>query len=142
LPAKRDNLIFGSSAVSVSNNDLLQEIGHLTFASDAPAMTLSGKTVDSQADIRNFSAYRQTINMPLKFSSQSFMLPLDSQIDGGKTGLHLADVTLSSRSLKISNDVSISRLKSSDYSLNNIYIDANSTLTTNFVMATAAHLIR
>ncbi|MFC6030029.1 PEP-CTERM sorting domain-containing protein [Pseudoduganella danionis] len=133
LPAKRDNLIFGSSAVSASNNDLLQEIGHLTFASDAPAMTLSGRTVDSQADIRNFSAYRQTINMPIKFSSPVFYMPRESQIDGGKAGLHLADVTLDSRSLKISNDVSIANLKSSNYSVNNIYIDANSTLTTNFV---------
>ncbi|MYN44036.1 PEP-CTERM sorting domain-containing protein [Pseudoduganella sp. FT93W] len=133
LPAKRDNLVFGKSAVSASDNDLLQEIGHLTFASDAPAMTLSGKTVDSQADIRNFSAYRQTINMPLKFSSPGYYQPGNSQIDGGKAGLKLADVTLDTRSLKISNDVSISNLKAREYSLNNIYIAPNSTLTTNFV---------
>jgi hypothetical protein len=132
VPKALGNLVFGNSVGTTSNNNLLSEIGNLTFADNAKAMTLTGNAVTTQYDVSNLSAYQQRIDMQVNVGPPASTSRWESVIDGGTAGISFKTVNLLGSVLSIKNKVSIDMLKTGRGwpSIVNVLRDAS--LTTSF----------
>lgn len=107
VPTAAGNLVFGDSVGTSSNNNLLSEIGSLTFAGNAKAMTLTGNAVSTRYDVLNLSAHQQRINMQVNVGMPAYPSRWDTVFDGGAAGISFKSVNLASSNLSIKNQVSI-----------------------------------
>lgn len=102
LPLSGDGLVFGASTRLTPNNDLAGlSIAGISFSNGAGAYTLSGLGITLTRDIRNNSAVRQTITMPLTVGADQFW-------DGGSAGLAInGGFTLGSHALTLDHGVTV-----------------------------------